>query len=72
MKTKIAMVVLLALVVLGFGHRASAQGRGSLFCVTPAGTEPMVRYAPPGSSCFIIVDPYTGYRVWGIVEFLFY
>jgi hypothetical protein len=70
MKTKIAMGVLLAVVVLG-GHQASAQGRGSLFCVTPVGTEPMVRYARPGSSCFI-VDPYTGYRIWGIVEVLFY
>ena len=68
MKTKITMVVLVALVVLGFGQQASAQR--SLFCVTWAGTEPMAVWARPGTRCFI-VDPYTGYRVWGIVRVLY-
>jgi len=69
MKTNIALVGLMVLVVLGVGQRASAQG-GYLACVTRAGTEPMAVWAPVGSRCFI-VDPYTGYRAWGIVRFFY-
>jgi hypothetical protein len=71
MKTKIAMVVLTVLVVLGAGHLVSARGRGYPFCVTRLGSEPMASpYAVPGTRCFIQY-PETGYRVWGVVRIFF-